>query len=59
MKKNLHSGKLGAELAVTIGERVEDIQAASTVRISSTGMALGYDMEHDLLGGGEKFVFPN
>jgi hypothetical protein len=38
---------------------VEDIQAASTVRISSTGMALGYDMEHDLLGGGEKFVFPN
>jgi phosphoglycolate phosphatase-like HAD superfamily hydrolase len=59
MKKNLLSGELGARLAIMIGDRVEDIQAASAAGISSIGMALGYDTEHDLLGRGEKFVFPN
>jgi phosphoglycolate phosphatase-like HAD superfamily hydrolase len=42
-----------------IGDRVEDIQAASAAGISSIGMALGFHTEQDLLDVGATFVFPN
>jgi phosphoglycolate phosphatase-like HAD superfamily hydrolase len=59
MKKNLLRDELGAKSVITIGDRVEDIQAASAAGISSIGMALGYHTEQDLLDAGATIVFPN
>jgi phosphoglycolate phosphatase len=52
-------GKFRTTSAIMIGDRVEDIQAASAAGISSIGMALGYHTEQDLLDVGATFVVPN
>jgi phosphoglycolate phosphatase len=51
--------KFRTKSAIMIGDRVEDIQAASAAGISSIGMALGYHTEQDLLDVGATFVFSN
>ena len=51
--------KFGTRSAIMIGDRVEDIKAASTAGISSIGLALGLHMEQDLLDAGATLVFPN
>ena len=51
--------KFGTKSAIMIGDRVEDIKAASTAGICSIGLTLGFHMEQDLLNAGATLVFPN
>lgn len=51
--------KFGTQSAIMIGDRVEDIKAASAAGISSIGLTLGYHIEQDLLNAGATLVFPN
>lgn len=51
--------KFGTQSAIMIGDRVEDIKAATAAGISSIGLTLGCHTEQDLLNAGATLVFPN